>query len=164
MPTEKISFSGLFLLPIIFSAFHGLYMEDIVYFRERMIAMMTHEEKDEIRRLQGQGFGYRRIAAITGLSVDAVKSYCARNLPETKINTCMECGKVLTQIPHRKAKKFCSDACRQRWWGHNRNKGLNLKYSFVCPECGKAFHSSKANRVYCSRKCFANARRKVVSE
>lgn len=36
---------------------------------------MTNEEKSNIRQLQTQGYGYRSIAAMTGLSVNTVKSY-----------------------------------------------------------------------------------------
>ena len=40
---------------------------------------MTAREIERIKDLQGKGYGYRKIAAETGISVNTVKSYCQRH-------------------------------------------------------------------------------------
>ena len=65
---------------------------------------------------------------------------------------CNCCGKPVAQNPGRKEKKFCSDACRTRWW----NSHLDLVkrkaiYHFTCPTCGREFTAyGNAHRKYCS--------------
>lgn len=125
---------------------------------------MTTSEKQDIARLQRGGMGYRRIAAELGLSVDAVKAYCSRHPVPVERNVCLQCGTPLTQKLHTKKARFCSNHCRSAWWNANREKGLDVGYSYTCPQCGIVFHSPRRNRLYCSRKCYADARRKVVSE
>jgi len=49
-----------------------------------------------------------------------------------------------------KGKKFCSDACRIRWWNHHTNL---MKANAVCTHCGKSFHG-RAGRKYCSHACY----------
>lgn len=127
--------------------------------------MMTTIQKEEINRLQKQGLGYRRIAKELKLSMTAVKGYCQRHPVEPDLDICLQCGRPLTRTPHRKRRKFCSDCCRIAWWNDNRDKASRQTlYSTVCAFCGKSFQSNKAGRVYCSRQCYADARRKAVSD
>lgn len=129
------------------------------------IAMMTTAQKEAITHLQKQGLGYRRISKELNLSLAAIKSYCLRHPVEPELNVCLQCGTPLTQLPHKKQQKFCSDVCRTAWWNRNRDKaGHQTTYSAVCTFCGKTFDSSKAGRRYCSRQCYADARRKAVSD
>ena len=129
---------------------------------------MTDYEKQQIAALKTKGLGYMRIAKELGLNVNTVKSFCRRNIsqPEQEGHICLCCGKPVEQNPHRKEKKFCSDKCRMAWWKENEAK-LNKKafYRIVCQHCGTVFESyGKAGRKYCSRSCYALARKKVNSD
>ena len=117
---------------------------------------------EAIDKLRCEGLGYRKIANILGLSEGVVRGYCYRHPLPIKKNKCLECGKSVLSTPQKKEKKFCSDKCRMKWW--NSHKDLVKKkaiYKFVCKHCGCEFESyGNKNRKYCSRRCFANARRK----
>ena len=61
---------------------------------------MTDFEKEQIRKLQESGYGYKKIASTLGLSVNAVKGYMRRNNPveakpqaEAAVGHCEACGK-----------------------------------------------------------------------
>ena len=85
--------------------------------------MMTRDQQEEIRRLRDCGEGYKRIAAMLGLSVNTVKSFCQRenakqaalypvntdhchtSLPQGNVTgkaVCLRCGKPVAQIPGRR--------------------------------------------------------------
>ena len=118
----------------------------------------------EIERLRFQGYGYKKIALLLGLSENTVKSYCRRNPFDKTQKVCLQCGKPITNTPHKREKKFCSDTCRLDWWNAHREL-VNRKaiYTFICPNCGCTFESyGNCNRKYCSRKCYGESRRKVV--
>ena len=130
---------------------------------------MTNEEKRRIAELRKQGFGYKRIAQALKLSEGTVKTFCHRNsmtcpsleaIPAENIacmqSLCRCCGAQVTQYPGRKEKKFCSDACRNKWWnthlGEAKRKSMT---EYVCPACGKSFRAyEKRNRRYCSHSCY----------
>ncbi|MSV23686.1 helix-turn-helix transcriptional regulator [Selenomonas sp. WCA-380-WT-3B 3/] len=113
---------------------------------------MTDKEKEEIAHLRRSGMGYGKIAEFMSLSISTVKSYCIRN----KLTAgggqmvCLECGKPIIQPPEQKGKKFCSDACRIKWWNHHT---WLMKANNVCAHCGKPFHGRK-DRKYCSHACY----------
>ena len=127
---------------------------------------MTTEEIRIINDLQSQGLGYKKIAGLTGLPVNSVKTYCRRHpvegaAPKEEQAFCRGCGKPIKRIPQAKPRQFCSDACRLRFWNSHREQ-VNHKtvYTFRCPYCGREFQSfGNPNRKYCSRECVANARR-----
>lgn len=126
---------------------------------------MTHEEKEKILTLESQGFGYTKIANIVGLPVNGVKSFLRRaeiKRSEATAEKCLCCRKPIKQTPHHRMKRFCSAVCRMRWWNENQHLvKRNAYYDFVCPHCGKKFIAyGNDHRVYCSRKCYAEARRK----
>lgn len=88
---------------------------------------MTNEERMRIVELQRQGYGYKKIATITGLPQNTVKSYCSRHPVVGTDSTerdglCRNCKKPLEQTPHKRQKKFCSDACRMAWWNAHPEK------------------------------------------
>lgn len=131
---------------------------------------MTNEQRNKITELRQNNICYTAIALITGLSKDSVKSYCrlhnlagvrAENkMVNSTVKSCLFCGKKILQNPTRKEKKFCSDKCRMKWWNSNtefvrRKKLANL----VCQYCGQIFTSKNATQKYCSRKCYAKARK-----
>ena len=89
---------------------------------------MTESERTKIRELSADGFGYRRIAAMTGLSTNTVKSYLKRHGNEVAIQPdqtgceCKQCHRPIQQTPHKRKKVFCSDACRMAWWNAHPEK------------------------------------------
>lgn len=127
---------------------------------------MVQNNIDDIIRLQRSGYGYKRIAQITGLPVNAVKTYCRRHPLPTNIvdgvSVCRQCGKIVEQNPHRKQKLFCSDACRMAWWNaHPGRVKRKAYYTITCASCGRTFESyGNSNRKFCSRSCYAKYRTK----
>lgn len=120
-------------------------------------------DKQKIRELQAKGMGYRKIAMALGLPENTVKSHCRRHPYIPLEEACLQCKKAIQSTPHKRKKKFCSDACRMIWWNAHQNL-VNRKaiYSLICRQCGKSFESyGKSNRQYCSRACYAQARKKV---
>ena len=94
---------------------------------------MTDEQKEQIIVLRQRGMGYIRVAQALGLSENTVKSFCRRNKLTGEVKQgklaehfCCYCGIPVTQNPHRKEKKFCSDKCRMKWWNVHADK-LNKK-------------------------------------
>ena len=79
---------------------------------------MTNQQKDQITTLRTQGYGYKKIGQLMGLSVNTVKTYCKRNAlggtvsnqPGSTEKVCKCCGATLLQTPGRKHKIFCSAA------------------------------------------------------
>lgn len=124
---------------------------------------MATEKSKEILHYREQGLGYKKIAALTGYSLNTVKSVCRRNTNgEEKL--CLQCGAKIEQPPHRKEKKFCSDKCRMAWWKAHPDQ-LNRKaiYHLVCAHCGQPFDSyGNSRRKYCSRACYNAVRCKGV--
>ena len=91
---------------------------------------MTVAEKNYIIRYRQMGKSCTEIARALGLSVNTVKSFCQRNgiapigqatgtSPAETL--CLYCGEKIKFQPHRKPKRFCSDACRLRWWHAHRD-------------------------------------------
>jgi endogenous inhibitor of DNA gyrase (YacG/DUF329 family) len=125
---------------------------------------MNALQKEQIRRMRQEGSGYSRIAQGLGLSENTVKSYCKRNslggigatLPKLGDVVCRNCDKPVPQLPGRKKRVFCSDACRVVWW--NTHPGMVRRkavYSFTCAYCGASFESyGNQKRKYCSHVCY----------
>lgn len=119
---------------------------------------MTDEQKKQIIALRRDGTGYGSIANQLGLSINTVKSFCRRHslaAPPTD-SLCEQCGRPIAQNPGRKRKRFCCDACRNKWW----NSHLDLVkrkavYIFTCPTCGKEFTVyGNSRRKFCSHACY----------
>ncbi len=92
---------------------------------------MTIFQKEQVRRMRREGFGYSKIAAYLGISENTIKSFCKRNnlgglmavsKPEQQgikkevCASCKNCGKSIEQRLGVKQRKFCSDECRMLWW------------------------------------------------
>ena len=105
---------------------------------------MMDAQKDRIRQMKAGGFGYIKIARELGLPENTVKSFCRREglnrkapdkgapVTEAGIGTCPCCGAEVVQNPGRKAKRFCSDKCRNKWWSsHPEQAGRRADYAFV---------------------------------
>ena len=129
---------------------------------------MTDAEKNLIDHCRQQGKGCTEIARLLNLSVNTVKSYLRRNRTETAPGAvpqeeqprvpgadngcCLQCGAVLLKKPHRRAKRFCSDACRLAWWHAHREDAANAG-ARTCPACGKIFVTDR-DQKYCSHACY----------
>ncbi len=124
---------------------------------------MTPEEIKIIDNLRARGLGYRKIAGQTGISENTVKSYLRKTKKavdlvgqNTDDHKCLYCGTPVKQHPGRKLKKFCSDACRNKWWKEHQNLvKRSANYYFTCPTCGKEFIAyGNERRKYCSHACY----------
>ena len=142
---------------------------------------MTEEEKNTVRSLREQGYGYKTISNITGIHRETIKSHLKRHPCEVgstpprpaqcqikkKTGTkktpqgeggvpCKQCGEPF--IPKRKGTLFCCDDCRLKWWGKNKYKE-GTPHSFKCLNCGKEFQAYVVkDRKYCSHDCYIEAR------
>ena len=119
---------------------------------------------EEIDKLRFQGYGYKKIARLLRLSENTIKSYCRRHPFDKTQKVCLQCGKPIENTPHKREKKYCSDKCRLDWW-NSHPELINRKtiYDYVCEHCSKSFQSYNAHRKYCSRDCYADARRKEIN-
>lgn len=136
------------------------------------VILMNEMQKTQITSLRHKGYGYDRIAQALGLSKNTVKSWCRRNhLTGAEIeNTaevadqaptfCLTCGKPIMKTPGKREKKFCSDACRMKWWNsHQDQVKRKAIYSFICPCCHKPFTAyGNSKRKYCSHACYIEDR------
>lgn len=146
-------------------------------------------QASRIVELRAQGYGYKRVASALGLSEGTVKSWCHRhNLAQGDGDAvggvdasagadggvvadaaplapvpvfCPSCGSRVAQNRGRKAKRFCNDACRMKWWNtHPENVRHRSWRAYRCAECGREFRASgRMARRYCSRACYTKARR-----
>lgn len=127
---------------------------------------MTNEQKTRIAAMRRDGYSYSRIAAEVGVNENTVKTFCRRNdlsaespvpvFPGITEKQCQCCGQPVIQYPGRKEKKFCSDACRNKWWNtHLNDVKRKAMYEFTCPACGSTFYAyGNRNRKYCSHGCY----------
>jgi len=126
-------------------------------------------EKHKIMDLKSQGYGYKAIATRLELSCDAVKSFIRRHKDDPQYSTylmgrCKECGKELLNPHNRPYKKFCCDACRNKWWSKHP-ECIDLAYhKKVCANCGCEFETSRKEQIYCNRKCYMAAHTKSSKE
>lgn len=132
---------------------------------------MREKQRSEIIRMRQEGTAFSKISEITGISVNTVKSFCRRKGVKVCRNVvhsggCMECGKPLLQADGRKRRKFCSDACRVKWWNsHPEAVNRRAVYHFRCARCGKEFSSyGNASRRFCSHRCYIDFRFKSGEE
>lgn len=131
---------------------------------------MDDRQRQQIRELRDEGYGYGRIAQTLGISENTIKTYCRRhglagvaegNLSlDGKKHFCLNCGNVILQYIGRKEKRFCSDRCRMKWWNnHLEQVKKKAIYHYVCPVCKKPFSVyGNANRKYCSHECYIEDR------
>lgn len=128
---------------------------------------MTNQEKASIEELRIRGMGYKKIASELNLPLNTVKTYCKRHL-KTKVREideslkCPICGAFIVHTTHKRKKKFCSDKCRMLWWkAHPELIKRKLPYEIKCLNCFRIFQSRNPKQKYCSRCCYASARRKA---
>ena len=113
---------------------------------------MTKEQKEKVQKLHRDGYGYVKIAQELLLSVNTVKSFIQRNKIDSVATekVCLQCGNVVRQLSVSKEKKFCSDACRIKWWNKHTQE---MKANAVCQHCGKSFYG-RNGRKFCSHTCY----------
>jgi endogenous inhibitor of DNA gyrase (YacG/DUF329 family) len=132
---------------------------------------MTDEQRQKIKILRYQGFGYKKIANEVGLSRDSVRGYCRRNgldgcgtelvaeyhavMKEEFISIlCLNCGSEIKHNSLGRKKKYCSISCKQEWEKIHRRS-----YTLTCEYCGKEFKSLGVNeRKFCSQDCYQRDR------
>ena len=70
---------------------------------------------------------------------------------------CPVCGTQIRQKETGRPRKFCSDACRQKFWKAHPKVEVWASYEQkTCPVCGGLFyaqHENRQERKYCSRAC-----------
>lgn len=123
---------------------------------------MTKQEIETLNLMRSHDKSATDIAIALGLSVNTVRSYIRRHPPKDTVQVrCRQCGKPVLQAKGRKAKYLCSDRCRNAWWNaHPEKVQRKAYYRLACRFCGKEFVSyGNKNRKYCSRLCYADARR-----
>lgn len=123
---------------------------------------MTKYQIEVLNTMRSRGKSPSAIAAVLQISVNTVRSYMHRHPPEDVLQVeCLWCGKPIVQVKGRKAKRFCSDKCRNTWWNaHPEKVQRKAYYHLTCEYCGKEFISyGNRKRKYCSRSCYADARR-----
>ncbi len=120
---------------------------------------MTTTDKEKIRYLRGSGLSYNAIALQLNLSAAAVKGFCHRNgVIAVSGDACLHCGAALGERrPGAERKKFCSDACRNKWWDSHADMRAKDKDRRVCAHCSRVFFSRKP-RKYCGIQCSTAAR------
>ena len=130
---------------------------------------MTAQEKQRITQLRGEGKSYGAIAAELGITSSKVKSFCIRHeLGGTRSNVgrtasgagCEQCGTSVLQAAGRKHKRFCSDACRMKWWNSHRDKvDHRALRKRNCLFCGAEYMVySTSEKKYCSHRCYISFR------
>ena len=119
-------------------------------------------QKQQIIALRRDGARYGRIAAQLQLSINTVKSFCRRHSLAARTDgaVCKQCGKPIAQNPGRKRKRFCCDACRNKWWNaHLELVKRKAVYTYICLACGKGFMVyGNSHRKLCSHACYITYR------
>ena len=122
---------------------------------------MTDNQQKDIKALRQAGLGYKKIAAALSLLENTIKSICRRMqvpkaapIPEGDVCEC--CGKPIEQTAGRKHKRFCSDACRHKWWNsHLHLVQRKAVYHIKCRHCGREFEIyGNSHRKYCCHACY----------
>lgn len=133
---------------------------------------LTKAQTDRIRELRSQGVGYRLIAQELDISRDTVRYYCKTHgldgFAEEQMPSgsddghCLQCGSEIQQPESGRKRRFCSDACRWKWWhehGEEVMRPAANRQEVVCVNCGKPFSAYKSKgRKYCSHACYIRDR------
>lgn len=125
---------------------------------------LSEVEKRKIIELKLKGMGSKSIARQLQLNPSAVKTFIHRHgrNPEylATMGLCPCCGSPVEQTSGRKQKKFCSDACRLKWWAQHPEQLDRTLYTITCAQCGRSFETANPKRKFCGRACYADNRRK----
>ena len=111
---------------------------------------MDEIQRQKIRKLRSQGYGYLRISTLLEISPNTIRSFCKKENIAGYINSgeqlrgkdnlqvCKQCGKKFYQIAGRKNKTFCSDSCCKVYWTLHKDKQRRLvPQKYNCIVCNK---------------------------
>jgi len=118
---------------------------------------MNIQQKSRVRQLRIAGKSYVHISIETHLPIGTIKAFCSRNdikEYQDSIQYCACCGVILVRTPKHRTKRFCSDECRYRWWGSNRDKQIKKGNVCVCSQCGAEYSSYRNTSRFCSHPCY----------
>lgn len=77
-----------------------------------------------------------------------------------ELATCPWCGQQFKKAVGRGPKKFCSEACGDRYRAAERyKKNRKPGETVACAICGKDFTKTANHHIYCSRECYAEGQR-----
>lgn len=139
---------------------------------------MNEIDKQKIRKLRIQGYGYLRISEQLQISPNTIRSFCKKeNIDgyikageqlkgKENLTLCKQCNKKFYQIAGRKKKVFCSDACCKVYWSLHKDKQRRIvPQIYQCLICGKDYYEYPSReRKYCSRECYYTSKRKVAKD
>ena len=113
---------------------------------------MDEIQRQKIRKLRSQGYGYLRISSLLEISPNTIRSFCKKENIAGYIKTgeqlrgkdnlqvCKQCGKKFYQIAGRKNKTFCSDSCCKVYWTLHKDKQRRLiPQKYNCIICNKEY-------------------------
>ncbi len=76
---------------------------------------------------------------------------------------CEYCSNKYPQ--HRKKQRFCSSACRMKWWIRQNHDGKDPDYGMVpCVICRNKFQRTRPWSKYCSSDCQAEGRKRLTAQ
>lgn len=120
---------------------------------------MNNMQRAAIIKRRERGESINKIAKALGLNANTVKSFCRRqNIAVQRevenAGTCENCNEALPSYQGGRRRRFCSDDCRQKYWGKQKKK---YRTAHICPACGVNFRA-RNNRKYCSHSCYIKKR------
>lgn len=129
--------------------------------RKEYYAMkMSPHQIELINQLRIQGQGPTPIARSLDLPISTVASYIRRHPVPLGMTQCAQCHTFIPTTLGKRPRRFCSDACKTKWWNDHRSEGHKNMITITCQYCGKEFLDYENNqRKYCSKDCYHNARR-----
>lgn len=137
---------------------------------------ITEEQALQIRELRRLGTGYKTIAELTDLTRDQVRYYCLSNgiggyriVYQANLKdriadgrACAYCGGPLMRPKTGRPRRFCSEACRRKYWKtrqDKRKKSADHIYVMECPYCHRIFEVyGNTHRKYCCHEHYVLAR------
>lgn len=88
---------------------------------------MRQRTIQQINELRLQGRGATEISRLLDVNVHTVRSYIQRTPVIPNTYPCRACGKEVPQNPGRKAKYYCDNKCKSKYWNHVYRKDGNCE-------------------------------------